>query len=585
MFENTHQTLLDSEEHSVEALAQAFQQALKNKGKINNNDYQIATTGQYLARKMVAAKDYEKAAEYYATTLQTQVLDELIQNQLTHEYAQVLLELARYAEVVALLDKAPTSDSAELSALSVQTRLLLARADIGLQQYHRVVERLSPLNNQLSTLPDSAIKHAAGLYFQAQATQLAANMMAEIVKRNPNDINVARQLTGLYIQLKDDTRALNLWALTFSKSLFTEEQDWLLLTNLYHRQGSPEKAARLMTAGMENGVISQTPKHYYTLFEYWFRGKETRSAQEALWNSVRGSHNVEHTLILAEMLQKEEKWQKLQQLIEWRCQSILPDPHVGRINLMLGIALHKQNKDVSARRAFINASLVSGVKNSAREWLAFMNAAPATREESAKLWGDCLPHDASIALPKQFATHPNTSSSPAPATASSEAASEFTTKEHNTLHVVTLPATRFYGTKLHTTAQKMTQDITRKTFNLIKNLIRSGGKVKGKMHLLFDEVATQEGIHLTIAFPYSGTPKNRAGNSVIRKQQQLAVSLNYQGPAAQIPQQWQTLSALAIKQGLTPTGQARMIFLNDSTNVDAADNAHIDVTLQLMIQK
>ena len=147
------------------------------------------------------------------------------------------------------------------------------------------------------------------------------------------------------------------------------------------------------------------------------------------------------------------------------------------------------------------------------------------------------------------------------------------------LKVITLPASRFYGTKLKTSAQTIEQDLMRKTFNLIKNLIRTGGEVGGKMHLLFDEVQTTENINVTIAFPYSGSPTNRSGHRVIRVPEKRAVSKTYMGPAAGLSKEWLALSTSASNQGHVATGQARMIFLSDTSN-----SPDIDVELQLIIQ-
>lgn len=579
IFEDTTQTLSSSEQQSIASLEQAFTHT--------KDDYQIATTGQYLARHMLAEKEYAKAAEYYATVLKTQALDQRVIAQLKREYAHVLLHLKRYAEVTALLLPLPLNSN---KTPSIQERLLLARADIGLQQFHRVVERLAPLSAMLSSqhtqqpdspqrtpLSEQALKQAASLYFQAKAIKLAANMMAELVKRNPNDIDLARQLVGLYVQNQDTANALDLWSLTSSKHLFTQEQDWLLLTDLHHRQGSPEKAARIMASGIEKEFITPTSEHYYRLFEYWYHSKEQSAARTALWESVKRSQNIEHALLLAELLQQAEQWQEMQQLIALTCDTVLPDKFVGRINLMQGIALHKQGKDEPARRAFINASLVSGVKSTARDWLTFISAPPATLNESKRLWGDCLPSDPSIDLPDNLQQQVAATTSKAN-TAKIKNNKDATVSEE-VLSVITLPAARFYTTKLKTSAQKMEQDMKRKIFNLIKNLLRSGGKVGGNMHFLMDEPQTEATVNVTIAFPYSGSPKSRSGNRVIREPQKRAVTRTYQGPAEGLAKEWQTLTTLAIAQGHTPSGQARMVFLSDTSGTP-----NIDVALQLIIQ-
>lgn len=577
LFDNSDKDLSESEQQNIAALEDAF-------GNYQDS-YQIATTGQYLARQMVANKEYQKAADYYAKTLQAQALDPLVQIELKREYAQILLLLEHYSGVLKVFD---------LDALQTADRLLLARASLGLQQFHKVIEWLQPVHQQLeqnsTSLDNVTIRQLAAIYFRARAIPLAAEALVVLLNRHPEDVALAKQLTGLYIQLESFSQALDLWSLTFARGLITNEQDMLLLADLYKRQGSPEKAARLLMQGFEKAMIAQTAPHYYKLFEFWFQAKELQPARDALWQSIKRSQSIEHGLILTELLQQAQQWSQMYDLIMFACQTVLPDKYVGRINLMQGIALHKLNNNADARRAFINASLVSGVKTQAREWLNFIGAEPATLDESRRLWGDCLPEDASIDLPddvyEKNTVQESTSQgdfSQEHAIAKNDSVSNSGTNsnenEQEPLEIVNLPATRFYGTRLKTTAQTMAMDMKRKTFNLVKNLVRSGGNVNGNMHLLFNEVQTAQNIDVIIAFPFSASPTNRSGHKVIRVPQSKAIIKNYQGPAQELAAQWQSLVFAALKQKEVPTGKARMVFLSDTTG-----SINLDVQLQLLLE-
>lgn len=592
LFDDSDKYLSRSEQQNIAALEAAF-------GNYQDS-YQIATTGQYLARQMVANKEFQKAADYYAKALQAQALDPLIQTELTREYAQVLLLLERYSDVLIIFNVEAFNETAFNQAafsetgsnkgpLQIADRLVLARASLGLAQFHKVIEWLQPVHQQLGQnsllLEDATIRQLAAIYFQAKALPLAAQAVGQLLNRHPEDVELARQLTGLYIRLESFGQALDLWSLTFTRGLISNEQDMLLLADLYTRQGAPEKAARLLMQGLEETRIAETAPHYYKLFEFWYQAKELQPARDALWQSVKRSQSIEHGLILTELLQQAQQWQQMYDLIMFACQAVLPDRYVGRINLMQGIALHKLENNILARRAFINASLVSGVKTQARKWLNFIVAKPATLDESRRLWGDCLPQDASIELPddvsEQNIAQTNTSQKSSNAEEQSSVSEDQSSNANvqQPLEIITLPGTRFYGTRLKTSAQTMAMDMKRKTFNLVKNLVRSGGKVDGNMHLLFNELQTAQNIDVTIAFPFSAVPSNRGGHKVIRIPKSRAITKNYNGPAQDLATQWQSLLAAAISQKEVPTGQARMVFLADTTG-----SINLDVQLQLLIE-
>lgn len=610
VFNDSEQDLSATEVKNIAALEEAFASY--------QDDYQIASTGQYLAREMVANGEYEKAADYYYAALKsgensdapssfesaeintTSILAKPVLKQLRRELAHVLLTLKRDSEVLALFDTTPLDKSGapgEVIPPKFDERILIARAYLSLQQFHQVVAQLQPLTKMLATLKQKQLGQLSGLLYRADALPLVVDVLTEIRKRDPLDVTTARQLTGLHIRLEQYQQALDIWSLVYAQGLLslntnTSPQDILLLADLYYRQKAPEKAARLLQQAIDIGTIAGNAEHSYRLFEFWYQAKEISKAKAALWHSIQQSQNIQHVLMLAELLQQDQDWQQLESLILLGCNTVLPDKFVGRINLFYGIALHKSGKDNDARRAFINASLVSGVKNQARDWLAFIEATPASIEESQELWGPCLPEDPEIDLPKnlQEASHRKQET----AQDSTEQSPQATSQQSlvaNKLAVTELPATRLYAGRLTTTSQNLQRDIKTKTFTLLKNLMRTGGRVDGKMHMVFSLANSMEKentantatadktLKLSIGFPYSGLPKTRAGFKIIKHPRRSALVSHYRGPGNNLETQWQLLVQQAIAQGLTPNGDAIMVFVSDTSGTDL-----LDVELQLIVE-
>ena len=609
VFNDSEQDLSASEVKNIAALEEAFASY--------QDDYQIASTGQYLAREMVANGEYEKAANYYYAALKsggkkpssenpnidaTSTLAEPVVKQLRLELAQVLLTLKRDNEVLALFDIKALSKSTILDKSEVlgeilppdfDERILISRAFLSLQQFHQVVAQLQPLTKELATLTSKQLQQLSGLLYGADALTLVVEVLIEIRKRDSADVTTARQLTGLYIRLEQYQQALDLWSLAYAQGLLSQDkntspQDFLLLTDLYHRQKAPEKAARLLQQAMYDGTIAPNADNSYRLFEFWYQAKEISKAKAALWQSIQQSQNLQHALMLAELLQQAQDWQQLESLILLGCSTVLPDKFVGRINLFYGIALHKLGKDNDARRAFINASLVSGVKTQARDWLAFTNAEPASIQESGELWGPCLPEDPEIELPKNLQAILKSSSKQEPMLDSTEQQPQATSQQSSIvkeLAITELPAIRLYAGGLTTTPENLQRDIKTKTFTLLKNLMRSGGRVDGRMHLVFSlvyPIETQSDnteLTLSVGFPYSGLPKTRAGFKIIKHPKRKALVRHYQGPGTELDTQWQLLVQQALAQGLTPSGDAIMIFMSDTSGTDT-----LDVKFQLIVE-
>lgn len=563
LFEHSNQDLSSAESLSINQLEAQLAGA--------SDPWQIALSGQQLAHQYVLKQEFAKAAEAYQAALAANALAAPVARQMRLEYAQVLLQLKRFARVKTLLNP-----EANETVLNTAERLLLARAAAGLEQFHEVVAQLSPLVPQLSTLSDNELKQLAELSYTAKAWPMTINILSEYHQRHPQEPAINRQLTGLYLLTEQYDTALQLWSLANTQGLFRLEQDWLLLVDLFKRQNMPDKAARILNEALQQGNIEDSAERWYQLFQLWYQARELTLARDSLAESLTRNNDVRRALLLTELYQQAEQWQASLDSLTLACEQVLDDRFVGKANLLLGIAYHKLGAPQKARRAFINATLLSGEKTKAREWLAFVAAAPASREESQQLQGMCLPADTKIALP-------DSSAKPDEAVKSGDEQVLADTSKKSAPQTIPLTkkrlaATRFYGTKVSTTPAELQTTIKKRTFRLITALMRSGGSVNGNMHLLMDQVQTGEELNITIAFPFSGAPRNSGIHRIVKMPVQDAVIRQYKGPAAELEAQWTKLVVQAMQEGHQLTGQSRMIFLSDTSGTDI-----LDVELQLIV--
>ncbi|MCC2606985.1 tetratricopeptide repeat protein [Planctobacterium marinum] len=555
--------LFNNSDHNLGAAESQALSSLEARLATATDPWEIAVNGQHLARQYAQNGQFEKAAQAYQKALSTNVLAEPVARVMTKELAYVLLQLKRFAQVGPLFSH---------SSMDNEERLLVARAALGLQRFHEVVAILTQITENSAALPDEQLQQVAELAYQASAFAMAIDAIKALLLRHPEDMTLIRQLTGLYIKTQKFNAALDLWSLASNQSRFVDEQDWLLLVELYQRQTMPDKAARILDNALQSSTVNATVRHWYRLFELWYQARETDAAMTSLNNSLRLSSDIQQGLLLADLQHKAEQWQNLLDTLTFTCQQVLPDRFTGKANLLLGIAYHKLGQADEARRAFINASLVSGEKAKAREWLAFIEASPANEAEMSELKGLCLPEETRIKLPESSRTDKPRAS------AETDKTKPTSKNDAPPLEIKTLPATRFYGTRVTTTPQELPQTIKRRTFALIKSLMKSGGGIAGNMHLLLDDIPTESSLTLTIAFPFSGAPANRGVNRIVPEPEHQALSWKYNGPAVDINQQWAQFIQQAIAEQHQLNGRARMVFLSDTSGTDL-----LDVELQLLL--
>lgn len=452
--------------------------------------YAKSSAGRHLARNYVARKEYDKAIKYYREALGAEGLSAVANREMLRELAQVYLLKKDHAAAAQALQQALALDLAP----QIADYLLLARAQHHLGRYVDVVATLDGLQAKGLALNAEQARQAAALYYHAGAYAQCEVVLGRLLELQPDEPGHWHMLASVYLQQNKKKQALDQLTLARQKRVPFAERDVLLLANLHAANNDPYGAAEVLEQGLSSGVIAQSGAHYRRLFELWLQAREQDRARQALQQAARLSDDPELAFYLAQLQMEQEDFAGMHQTMLAACADPLPDRHVGRANLLLGISQLKLGDPDGARRSLINATLVGGVNAQAGQWLAYMNAAPTTREEARRIAGICVGAndtrlDAAAGLSGMAVEQSPDAASGPPA-----------------FEVKTVPAMRLFYLPYEAPLEQLTQALRATAISLNVSLVKSGGSADGPLQLIFsgDLAQPASGITVEVGIPARG---------------------------------------------------------------------------------
>jgi tetratricopeptide (TPR) repeat protein len=515
--------------------------------------YAKSSAGRHLARHYVQQGEYDRAVAYYRSALAAQGLSDIANREMLRELAQVYLLKEDYAAAARTLDRVLALDLVP----EVTDYLLLAQTRYRLRKYVAVVAALDQIEEKGLKMDREQMRQALALYYQAGAYSQSERLLKELLELEPNNADNWHQLVSVYLQQNKRRKALDQLSLARKKGIPFAQRDIVLLADLHAVNKNPYGAGEVLSAALEAGDVGASGANYRKLFEFWFQAREQDKAQRALAKAARLTGDTELYLYLAQLQMDQRAWQPMHQTMLSACSVTLPDRHVGRANLLLGVSQLKLGDEEGARRSFINATLIGGANVQAGQWLDFMNAAPATEREARRIVGICHGEqdkrldveDVAIAPTGEAGQGENTDPG---------GAADFPVK--------TVKPLRLYYREFDDGLAQLAQSMQSVAPRMGVSLIKSGGAVDGPLHIIAP--AGEEGV-FQLALPARGAPR-RGGQFKVRSTDQFKCAyLEYEGPPAGLLDAWVEFGAALEASGFELSGERRALFPSDGSSSDS----------------
>lgn len=337
--------------------------------------YEYAVVLQTMGHVYASQGDYHRSIDVFKEAVALDVLPNHSHFNLMLAIAQLYIVTERFRDGLEYLDvyfaavvKAPPN-AWELKAI----------AHAQLEQLRPAVDAIK-MAILLSNKPKKNwYELLLGLHYQLKEYPEAAEVLEILIAGWPEKKDHWVQLSGIYVELKRDNRALAVLALAHTEGLLDKEKEWLSLANLYMYKDVPYSAAEVVAQGLDNGVIEPTKKNYELLGNAWYQAQELDRAIDAYREAGKvWDEDGKMDLQAAYLLVEQERWaEAATSLAAAVRKGKLRD--MGNVHVLQGMTYFELGRNSDAKRAFRNARKFPKAAAAAGEWLNHIEDQEARR--------------------------------------------------------------------------------------------------------------------------------------------------------------------------------------------------------------
>jgi tetratricopeptide (TPR) repeat protein len=224
---------------------------------------------------------------------------------------------------------------------------------------------------ELSTSPqESWLQLLLALRLTKKQYAEAVPVLEQLVRYHPKKL-YWMQLSTVHGALGSYEEALIPLQLAYEQGFLTTSSEYNRLAQLLLYLDLPYRAALVMQAGFERGIVEQEAKAYELLSNSWIAARNFDEASAPLAKAAELSEGGDLFVRLAQVMIQREKWTEAASALEQAlAKGSLKSP--GEAKLLMGIAHYSQKQPGQAQRWFAQAQKHKDTRAEASNWLTYI---------------------------------------------------------------------------------------------------------------------------------------------------------------------------------------------------------------------
>jgi len=345
------------------------------------SDYTKATIAQGIAQVHWAQANYDASLEEFELAVELDALPNQAHYSLMYQIAQLYYANQRYDEALDRLElwfcKVPVEQH-KASAYALQASIHAQKDDWE--------SALVSINKAIS-MDEEPQENWYGLklagHFKLEQWEQGAETLEIMITHWPDKKTYWTQLSNTYYKIENEEKALSVMALAYRKGLLDKSQDLLYLANLYAMQDVPYKAAEVLQAGLESGVVTAEERYWTSVGDNWYSAEEYEEALQAFEKAGEISDVGKIDLRRGYILIDQERWAEAAEALRAALEKGgVSERQTGEAYLMLGMSEFNQENYDAATAAWKQAGRYETARNQSRQWITHM---AEERERQANL--------------------------------------------------------------------------------------------------------------------------------------------------------------------------------------------------------
>ena len=183
------------------------------------------------------------------------------------------------------------------------------------------------------------------------------------------------QLAGMYGEIGEEEKQVAVMEAAFQAGYVTKSSDIITLVQLYQFHGAPYKAAKLLSAAIDDGTVIAKEKNLEILSRAYMNAKEPEKAIVVLTKLTELSESGQNEALLAQIYLNDEKWQLAIEFADKAIEKSVADEdtsYLGNMYLAKGMANFNLHHFDQSLLAFTKAQQLPKIKKTAQQWLKYV---------------------------------------------------------------------------------------------------------------------------------------------------------------------------------------------------------------------
>lgn len=336
---------------------------------VKDSPYELAVTLQTIAYVYIGQEDYERAAQYFERALALKAMPEEPEKGIIYALAQIYGVLGQFEKTVALMtDWLKTAKNPPADAY-----ITLANAQYVLERYTEAYAAVKQALAKMDKPREEWLKLALGVQYELKKYREAAGTLEILVANWPDKKDYWRQLSGIYIELKDDQKALAAMAMAYERGVLEKPEELLNLTRLYLLNEVPFRGAQVLEKAFAEEKVEENRKNYELLAHAWIQAREFKKGIAALNKAASYSEDGDLYVRAAQLEMSMANWEGAKSSARKALEKGgLESKQTGQAWLLLGTAAAEGKDFDTAINAFEKARGYPETRQSASQWLSFV---------------------------------------------------------------------------------------------------------------------------------------------------------------------------------------------------------------------
>lgn len=339
-------------------------------GKVRGEDYETALVEMNLGYAYLGkggADNYRIAISHLEKALALKALPVSQENSIVYTVAQLYAQAENYPKTIQMLEmwfRATTNPPA-------QAFILMASAYAAQDKYRDALPWVNKAIASSDKPQESWYKLLLGIQYELKDYKACAEVLETLTSLYPDNKKYWEQLTGMYMELNQDSKALAIMALANRRGFIADDKQMLNLVRLYILNDAPFEAGTLLEAALASKQVAGTDKTYALLGEAWMQAREWKRAAEAFGKggelAADGDMLVRKAQIHVDQLDYNAAMKAIDRAF---LKGNLKRP--GYAHMIAGRAAAETKNYKAAEDAFRRARAYDDTKGAAASWLDYL---------------------------------------------------------------------------------------------------------------------------------------------------------------------------------------------------------------------